>query len=602
MPKVGGMRKANESGRVEHAKNKKKTLKLLWSYLSRYKLLLTLAIIFTILSSVAGLIAPFITGQMIDYIKKSIEENERNFYFFGVIHKFYILISLYTANFVFQFFAHIIMTKISKNIVFKMRQESFDSISRMPVSYFDHNQIGDILSKMSYDIDTVNTSLSNDFVTLATSSIVVFGSFGMMLYISWKLCLIFVFTIPLSFIISKWRLKKTQPLYRKRSRSLGILNGYSEEMITGVKTIKCYSMEEYTFEKYKVLNKDAQDAMYKADYTACATGPTVNFINQLTLALICIFGSILNIYEGFSYGKISSFVMYSRKFSGPINEMANIATDLGSALAAAERVFELINTPPEIINDNKDSITISSSKGKIDFENVKFGYTDQIVLHDFSLNVSPGEKIAIVGKTGAGKTTIINLLMRFYDINSGKILIDDIESKNITRESLRKQFSMVLQDTWLFEGTIFDNLRYGNPSATDEECIEACKNAHIHSYVMQLPNGYNTIIKENGGNTSKGQKQLLTIARAMLVPSSILILDEATSNVDTKTEMDIQDAMNKLMQNKTAFIIAHRLSTIKNADKILLLDHGDVIEIGNHKELMEKKGKYYNLFISKYNR
>lgn len=594
MPRVGGMRKAGENGRVEHARDKKKTLKRLWTYLKKYKLLLFLAIIFTITSSVCGLINPFVSGKLIDKLKSNDID-------FSYVHKYiYIMIGLYTANFILQYLAHLVMTKASKNIVFNMRHDSFESISRMPVSQFDHKQIGNILSMMSYDIDTVNTSLSNDFVTITTSSITIIGSFAMMLYISWKLCLIFVVTIPISFLVSKIKLKRTHPLYRKRSQSLGMLNGYAEEMITGTKTIKSYSMEEYTLEKYKALNKNATDAMYKADYVACATGPTVNFINQITLALICIFGSILHIYEGFTYGKISSFVQYSRKFSGPINEMANIATDIGSALAAAERVFELIDTEPEIKNDNKKAITISKTDGNIRFQNVIFGYTDEIVLHDFSLDVKMGDRIAIVGKTGAGKSTIINLLMRFYDLKSGSILIDGIESKDISRESLRKQFSMVLQDTWLFEGTILDNLKYGNPSATKEECIEAAKKAHIHSFIMQLPKGYETIIKENGGNISKGQKQLLTIARAMLVPSSVLILDEATSNVDTKTEMDIQDAMKELMKNKTSFIIAHRLSTIKNATKILLLDHGDIIEVGTHDELMNKKGNYYNLFISQY--
>ena len=595
MAKVGGMRKAGSNGRVEHARDKKKTLKRLWRYLKKYKLFLLFATLFTITSSVCGLINPFISGKIIDELK----DNEIDF----SIIKYYIMIMvvLYTMNFILQYFAHVFMTKVSKNIVYNMRHDSFDSISRMSVAEFDNKQIGNVISMMSYDIDTVNTSLSNDFVQIVTSSLTVIGSFAMMVYISWKLCIIFLVTIPVSVIVSKMRLKKTHPLYRKRSEALGVLNGYSEEMITGVKTIKSYSMEEYTLYKYKELNQNASDAMYNADYEACATGPTVNFINQITLALVCVFGSILNIYEGFSYGNISSFVLYSRKFSGPINEMANIATDIGSALAAAERVFELIDVPAEIINDT-GVINIENVKGNISFKNIKFGYTKKTVINDFSLDVSHGERIAIVGKTGAGKTTLINLLMRFYDVNDGQIIIDGISIKDITRSSLRKQFSMVLQDTWLFEGTIFENLKYGNPNATDEECIEACKNAHIHSFVVQLPNGYNTIIKENGVNISKGQKQLLTIARAMLVKSSILILDEATSNVDTLTEMDIADAMNKLMKNKTSFIIAHRLSTIKSASKILLLDDGDIIEIGTHDELMKRKGQYYNLFISQYDR
>lgn len=592
MAKVGGMRKP--TGKVEHAKDKKKTLKRLWQYLRKYKLLLFIAVILTITSNVCALINPVISGRIID----TIDKDNINF---DYVHKYIaIMILLYSANFLFTFLANIIMTTVSKRIVFNMRHESFDTISRMPVSYFDHNQIGDILSKMSYDIDTVNTSLSTDFVTIFSSFVTIIGSLILMIYISWILCLIFVVTIPLSFIFSKLMLKKLHPLFRARSYALGSMNGYSEEMITGIKTIKCYSLEEYTIGKYTIENKKATDAMYTADYYGCMMGPSINFINQFTLAMICVFGSILNVYRGFSYGSITSFVQYSRKFSGPINEMANIATDIGSAIAAAERVFDLIDTSPEIINDKKEAKDINYTDGDIKFNHIKFGYTSDIVLHDFNLTVHPGERIAIVGKTGAGKSTIINLLMRFYDINEGDILIDNISTKDISRQSLRKQFSMVLQDTWLFEGTIYENLAYGNSNVTKEDCVEACKKAHIHSFIMQLPKGYDTVLKENGGNISKGQKQLLTIARAMLVKSSILILDEATSNVDTRTEMDIQDAMNQLMKGKTSFIIAHRLSTIKNADKILLLDKGDVIEIGSHNELMQKKGKYYQLFMSQY--
>ena len=599
MAKVGGMRKP--SGKVEHAKDKKKTLLRLFKYLGKYKGLIIFAILITIIYNVLNLLTPIMQGYLLDYIKEQLDTDSSINY--DIVLGYIInMIIIFTLSFVLTYIGNLIITRVSKKIVTTLRHDSFDSLSKMSVSYFDHNQIGDIISVMSYDIDTVSTSLSNDVVTLFSSFIQIVGSLILMISISWKLCLVFAFTLPITILFSRIMLKRLHPLFRKRSIKLGVMNGYSEEMITGIKTIKSYSKEQYTLEKYMVVNKEAADAMYKADYHGCVMGPSMNFINQFTLALICVVGALLCIYEGFSYGYISAFTQYSRKFAGPINEMANIATDIGSALAAAERVFNLIDENPEDINDNKDAKEIDTSSGEINFDHVKFGYTDNIVLKDFSLDVKSGKKVAIVGKTGAGKTTIINILMRFYDIKNGTISLDGINTKEITRSSLRHQFAMVLQDTWLFEGSVFENLSYGNPLVTQDDVIDACKKAHIHSFIMQLPNGYSTILKENGGNISKGQKQLLTIARAMLLKSSILILDEATSNVDTKTEMDIQDAMNKLMEGKTSFIIAHRLSTIKNADIILLLDNGDVIETGTHKELMDKKGRYYNLFISQYDR
>ena len=581
MAKVGGMRKP--SGKVEHAKDKKKTLLRLFKYLGKYKGLIIFAILITIIYNVLNLLTPIMQGYLLDYIKEQLDTDSSINY--DIVLGYIInMIIIFSLSFVLTYIGNLIITRVSKKIVTTLRHDSFDSLSKMSVSYFDHNQIGDIISVMS------------------SSFIQIVGSLILMISISWKLCLVFAFTLPITILFSRIMLKRLHPLFRKRSIKLGVMNGYSEEMITGIKTIKSYSKEQYTLEKYMVVNKEAADAMYKADYHGCVMGPSMNFINQFTLALICVVGALLCIYEGFSYGYISAFTQYSRKFAGPINEMANIATDIGSALAAAERVFNLIDENPEDINDNKDAKEIDTSSGEINFDHVKFGYTDNIVLKDFSLDVKSGKKVAIVGKTGAGKTTIINILMRFYDIKNGTISLDGINTKEITRSSLRHQFAMVLQDTWLFEGSVFENLSYGNPLVTQDDVIDACKKAHIHSFIMQLPNGYSTILKENGGNISKGQKQLLTIARAMLLKSSILILDEATSNVDTKTEMDIQDAMNKLMEGKTSFIIAHRLSTIKNADIILLLDNGDVIETGTHKELMDKKGRYYNLFISQYDR
>ncbi len=393
---------------------------------------------------------------------------------------------------------------------------------------------------------------------------------------------------------------KTRPLFRLRSRKLGELNGFVEEMITGQKTLKAYHQEENTIQKFDERNAEAVEAYYRAEYYGSVVGPAVNFINNLSLALISIFGALLFLAGQMSIGSISSFILYSRKFSGPINEAANIMSELQSALAAAERVFYMIDEPAEV-SDRKEAVALSDVKGDVLLENVNFGYTkEQMIIKGLNLHAVPGKLVAIVGPTGAGKTTLINLLMRFYDVQSGHIEVDNQEICHVTRSSLRKAYAMVLQDTWLFQGTVFENIAYGKQGATLEEVTNAAKAAKIHSYIKRLPQGYGTILTDEGTNISKGQKQLLTIARAMLLNAPMLILDEATSNVDTRTEQQIQQAMRKLMENKTCFVIAHRLSTIQNADVILVVNHGEIVEQGTHKELMDQKGFYYQLYRAQF--
>ena len=519
---------------------------------------------------------------------------DRVFYYAGRMLFCYVCSSLITVA------INIIMMYVSKGIAKRMRGNVFDKLMRMPVGYFDRNQAGDIISRVSYDIDVVSTCLATDVVQILTSLVTVAGSFAMMLYISPMLAAVVVVTIPAAVIyVTKMR-TITQPRFVKRSKNYGIMNGFVEEMFSGQKTIMAYAYENRVAENFDRINQDAADAYYNADYYGITMGPTVNSINNLGLSLIAVFGSLLYMGGRISLGQISSFVLYSRKFSGPINEIANITNELYSALAAAERVFGLLDEEEEP-GDREEAALLTDVRGNVELQNVFFGYEkNKTIIHNLSLRAEAGKLVAIVGPTGAGKTTIINLLMRFYDVDEGSILVEGSDTREYTRRSLRGAYAMVLQDTWVFRGTIFDNIAYGKEGATMKEVVAAAKAAHIHSFIMRLPHGYETVISEDGGNISKGQKQLLTIARAMLYDARMLILDEATSNVDTSTERRIQKAMRELMKDKTCFVIAHRLSTIQNADHILVIDHGDVVEQGNHQSLMERKGFYYKLYASQF--
>ena len=422
----------------------------------------------------------------------------------------------------------------------------------------------------------------------------------MMIKISPLLVLVFVVTVPLSVLFTRFMTSRVRPLYHNRSKCLGALNGFAEEYISGQKTIRAYHREEDALTRFDEKNEDAVNSYYKAEYYASSTGPSVNFINNLSLTLISIFGALMYLNGAITLGNISSFVLYSRKFSGPINEAANIFSELQSALAAAERVFELLNEEEETA-DVQGAFPLQVEKGEVDLKHVDFGYdSEKMILKNINLTAEPGNMIAMVGPPGAGQTTIVNLLMRNSDPQSGEILMDGHSLYQVTRKSLRGSFSMVLQDTWLFNGTIHDNIAYGNPDATREAVIAAAKAAHIHGMIMRLPHGYDTVITEDGVNISKGQKQLMTIARAMLQPAHLLILDEATSNVDLQTEMLIQEAMRTLMRDKTCFVIAHRLSTIRNANLILVVNEGRIVEQGTHKTLMEKNGFYASLYRAQF--
>ena len=455
-------------------------------------------------------------------------------------------------------------------------------------------------SRVSYDIDVVSTSLSADVIQILTALVTVVGSFVMMCAISIPLVLCMVATIPISIAFTRYMGKKTRPLYSKRSAAYGEMNGFAEEMFTGQKTILAYAQEERVCEDFSRINRKAAEAYRDADGMGVRMGPTIGMISNMGLAAIGMGGAILYMLGVVGLEQISAFVLYSRKFSGPINEISNIVNEIFSALAASERVFRLLDEPEEV-KDIYGAAELTDSRGHVEARDVSFGYTpEKTVLHHLDMEARPGQTVAIVGPTGAGKTTIINLLMRFYDPDSGEIFVDERPSREYTMASLRRAYAMVLQDTWVFRGTIFENIAYGKENATMEEVAAAAKAAHIHSYIMRLPQGYHTVISEDGGNISKGQKQLLTIARAMLYDTSMLILDEATSNVDTNTERQVQKAIRTLMAGRTSFVIAHRLSTIQNADRILVVDRGDVVEQGTHESLMAQKGFYYRLYASQF--
>ncbi len=582
--------------RYEKPKNRKGTILRLGTYLMQYRYWVLLALALTIGSNLLALVGPMLSGYAIDAIEPGVGKVDfpRVFYYVEMMVVFYLFSS------VLSYILAVLMIHISRKVVYQMREDVFTHLMELPVGYFDTHQTGDIISRISYDIDTVNTSLANDLIQILTTLITVVGAFSMMIAISLRLVLIFTFTVPLSILLTKLITGKTRPLFRLRSHKLGELNGFVEEMISGQKTLKAYHQEERTITKFDGKNEEAVEAYYRAEYYGSVVGPTVNFINNLSLTLVSVFGALLFLSGHMRVGSISSFILYSRKFSGPINEAANIMSELQSALAAAERVFMMIDEPSEIA-DREGAITLETVKGDVQLKDVSFGYTkEQCIIKHLNLHAAPGKLVAIVGPTGAGKTTLINLLMRFYDVDNGQILVDSHNICDITRASLRRVYAMVLQDTWLFEGTVFENIAYGKQGATIEEVTAAAKAAKIHSYIKRLPQGYATVLTDEGTNISKGQKQLLTIARAMLLQAPMLILDEATSNVDTRTEQQIQQAMRALMEHKTCFVIAHRLSTIQNADEILVVNHGEIVEQGTHLELMRQEGFYYQMYRAQF--
>ncbi|MBO5744977.1 MAG: ABC transporter ATP-binding protein [Clostridia bacterium] len=588
-------------------KNKKGIFLRLSKYVLAQWPLFTLALILTLGANQLSLMGPRFSGAAIDAI-----ELESGVDFPAVWENVVLMLGCYLISAVLSYILSVVMINLSQRIIYKMRKQVFEKLTTLPVNYFDTHATGDIISHLSYDIDTINSTLSHDLVQILTSVYTVVGSLIFMWQISRPMILIFALTVPVSLLFTRYRSKKVRPLFSKRSKKYGQLNGFAEEMLTGSRTISAYGRQSVISSRFNKINDEAMDAFYKAEYNAALLFPTINFINNFSLTLVAVMGGILYMYSEqgtilagsiffITLGGVAQFVQYSRKFAGPINEFSNILHEIQSAFSAAERVFTILDEEPEKA-DEPDAKELHKALGDVAINDVSFGYTpDKIVLKDVSVSAKKGQIVAIVGPTGAGKTTIINLLMRFYDHQSGEIRLDSIPSVNIKRADLRHAFNMVLQDTWLFCGTIYDNIVYGREDATPEEVYYAAKCAKIDSYIQSLPNGYETVLSDDGINISKGQKQLITIARAFLSKAPILILDEATSNVDSRTEQQIQNAMTALMENKTCFIIAHRLSTIQNANTILVVKDGTIIEQGNHEQLIKKGGFYYSLYHSQFN-
>ena len=588
---------------MEKANNFKGTVKKLWRYLSKYKIALIIVILFTIASTIFSVVGPKILGNATTELFNGVISKYTggagiNFTKIGKILLF--LLALHICSAIFSYIQGIIMTNISQKLAYRLRKEVSKKINKLPMKFYDNKTHGEILSVITNDIDTLSQNLNIEATQVISSVATIIGILIMMFSIDWIMTLVALLTLPLSIVIIAFIMKKSQGYFKSQQDYLADVNGEVEEMFSNQNVIRVFNAENKMISKFEYDNNKLADVAWKSNFVSGLMHPIMNFVGNLGYVVIAILGSYFAIIGRITVGNIQSFIQYTKNFTNPIAQIAQISNMLQSMIAASERVFEFLDEEEEK-EKNKKFIPTNKIEGSVEFKNVKFGYNqDKIIINDFSAKVKPGQKIAIVGPTGAGKTTIVKLLMRFYDLNSGEILVDGHNINDYKKEDIRGLFGMVLQDTWLFNGTIMENIRYGRLEATDDEVIEACKMAHVHHFIQTLPDGYNMILNEETTNISGGQKQLLTIARAILADPKILILDEATSSVDTRTEILIQKAMDKLMEGRTSFIIAHRLSTIKNADLILVMDSGDIVEQGTHEELLKKNGFYAKLYNSQF--
>ena len=574
---------------------KKSSTKRLLSYITVHNKLLIISLLTAIINVFFTLLNTILIGDAIDFII-----GKDNVDFQGILK----IIGILILSIILASLSQWIMTRCTNVITYKtvaaLREDVFNKINKVPLKYIDSHSHGDIMSRIINDIDQISTGLLQGFSQLFTGIITILGTLGIMIAINFKIALVVVLMTPLSILVGGFIAKSSKAMFTEQSKIRGEITGYTQEMIGNQKLVKAFSYENNSEEKFQEINSRLYTSGVKSQFFSSLTNPCTRFVNGIVYATVGIISAISAINGNISIGKISSFLNYANQYTKPFNEISSVITELQSALASAERVFEVLDEEDEPL-DKENAINLKECNGNIEIKNVSFSYNPEVkLIENFNLSVKKGEKIAIVGPTGCGKTTLINLLMRFYNINSGEIFISGYNINDITRKSSRAMFGMVLQETWLYSGTIKENIAYGKPDATDEEIIEAAKMAHAHEFITRLPNGYDTKISGDGNNISQGQKQLLCIARIMLTKPPMLILDEATSSIDTRTEIFIQNAFNKMMEGRTSFIVAHRLSTIKEADLILVMNKGHIIEQGTHEELIEKKGFYANLYNSQF--
>ncbi|MDO4940866.1 MAG: ABC transporter ATP-binding protein [Erysipelotrichaceae bacterium] len=595
--------------KIEKPKNFRNSIVQLIAYAKPYYLRIVIALVIMVTSTVMCIFGPKLIGNITTLLSEGILSKYQggtgiDFEKIGSLAS--TVLAIYVLSAIMDYFVNVIFTNISVDVSYRLRDDISKKINKLPLSYFDKQTHGEVLSRVTNDVDNISNNLTSTVSQVLNSLINIIGVLFMMLTISWKLTLISLVVVPISGALAAFIVKKSQKYFSANSKFLGKVNGHVEEMYSGHLLVKTYNYEEHSIEKFDELNNELFNAAYKSQFYSAAMHPITGFIQNVGYVAVCLVGGFETIKGRMTIGDIQAFTTYVRRLQQPINSIAQLLNTIQTMAAAAERIFELLNETEEV-KDTVNPINIYNEdgtmniQGNITFENVKFGYNpDKIIIKNFSMFVAPGKDVAIVGPTGAGKTTLVKLLMRFYEVNDGAIYVDYHNIKEYSRNDLRSMFGMVLQDAWLFDGTIKENIRFSKPDATDEEIYEACKMAHVDRFIRTLEKGYDTIVSEDTSGISQGQKQLITIARAFLRDPKILILDEATSSVDTRTEQLIQDSMEKLRKGRTAFTIAHRLSTIKNADIILVLDKGDIVEVGNHEDLLEKKGFYYKLYNSQF--
>lgn len=570
-------------------------LRRLFKYIGEYKAFVFGSFLCAILSVISSLVGPMLIGKSIDKMSGAGKCD------FNYLLKVLIILAIvYALGNLFNWVLTYLTNRISYESCNQMRRQLFKKLNELPLKFYDTNPHGDIISRFVNDVDIIGDAMLQSMSTLLMGIITILGAVGFMLYISPIMTLVVILSTFISFFVTRFVARRSQQMFKEQAKSLGQLNGYVEEIIGGQKVVQAYNFQEPSFEKFKDINNELYKSGVKAQFYGSLANPSTRLVNNITYSIIGVFGSITAILGKITVGDISSFLIYSNLFAKPFNDMTAVLTQLQSAAASAQRIFYILDMNSEK-TEQETALRLECIRGNIKFDNVNFSYSkDKPLIRNFNLNVKSGSRIAIVGKTGAGKTTIVNLLMRFYDVDSGAIYIDGVNINKISRENLRRNFGMVLQDTWLFAGTIGDNIAYGKTDATEEEIIAAAKAANAHSFIRRLSDGYDTLIDDAGENLSQGQKQLLTIARVMLVNPPMLILDEATSNIDTRTELQIQRAFLKMIEGRTSFVIAHRLSTIKESDLILVIDNGNIVESGTHEQLLNKQGYYTKLYNSQF--